>query len=73
MFLPGSGDAQIHEFNPSQFPPVGMFWTVPLPAKGVEVDLTIGTATMTASKVPVYDYYAAKRADDGQQPTAGSW
>ena len=62
MFLPGSGGAQIHELNPSQFPPVGLFWTVPLPARGVEVDLTNGTATMTASKVPVYDYITLQNA-----------
>ena len=62
VFLPGSGGAQIHEFNPSPFPPVGLFWTVPLPASGVEVDLTNGTATMTASKVPVYDYTTLQNA-----------
>jgi hypothetical protein len=62
VFLPGSGGAQIHEFNPSQFPPVGLFWTVPLPARGVEVDLANGTATMTASKVPVHDYTTLQNA-----------
>jgi hypothetical protein len=62
VFLPGSGGAQIHEFNPSQFPPVGLFWTVPLPASGVEVDLTNGTATMKAVKVPIYDYGTLQNA-----------
>ena len=56
MFLPGSGGAQLHDLNPTQFPPVGLFWTVPLPAGGVTVDLANGTATMTAVKVPIYDY-----------------
>ena len=72
MFLPGSGGAQIHEFNPSQFPPVGLFWTVPLPASGVEVDLTNGTATMKAVKVRFMTMYATKRAVHGQQPTTSS-
>jgi hypothetical protein len=62
VFLPGSGGAQIHEPNPTQFPPVGLFWTVPIPASGVEVDLTSGTATMTARKVPVYDYLTLQNA-----------
>ena len=62
VFLPGSGGAQIHEFNPSQFPPVGLFWTVPLPTRGVEVDLTSDTATMTASKIRVYDYTTVQNA-----------
>ena len=62
MYLPGSGGAQIHELNPTQFPPVGLFWTVPLPASGVAVDLTNGTATMKAFKVPIYDYGAQQNA-----------
>jgi hypothetical protein len=56
VYLPGSGGAQIHDLNPTQFPPVGLFWTVPLQASGVEVDLSEGTATMQAVKVPIYDY-----------------
>ena len=62
MYLPGSGGAQIHELNPTQFPPVGLFWTVPLPASGVAVDLTNGTATMKAVKVPVYDWTTIQNA-----------
>jgi hypothetical protein len=56
VYLPGSGGAQIHDLNPTQFPPVGLFWTVPLPAKSVEVDLTNGTAKMIGTKVPIFDY-----------------
>jgi len=62
VYLPGSGGAQIHELNPTQFPPVGLFWTLPLPASGVGVDLTNGTATMKAVKVPVYDWTTAQNA-----------
>jgi len=56
VYLPGSGGAQIHDLNPSQFPPVGLFWTVPIPAGGVEVDLENGTASMQADKVPIFDW-----------------
>jgi len=27
VFLPGPGN-QIHDLNPSTFPPVGLFWTI---------------------------------------------
>ena len=62
MYLPGSGGEQIHELNPTQFPPVGLFWTVPLLASGVAVDLTNGTATMKAVEVPVYDWTTIQNA-----------
>jgi hypothetical protein len=35
---------------------------VPLPARGVEVDLTNGAATMNAIKVPIYDYGTLQNA-----------
>ena len=56
MYLPGPGGAQLHDLNPTPFPPVGLFWTVPIPDSGVRVDLAYGTASMKASKVPIYDY-----------------
>jgi hypothetical protein len=28
VFLPGPGNQQIHDLNPSAFPPVGLFWTI---------------------------------------------
>jgi hypothetical protein len=62
VFLPGSGGAQIHDLNPTQFPPVGLFWTVPLPASGVHVDLPNGTAAMKAFKVPIFDYGTLQNA-----------
>jgi len=62
VYLPGSGGAQLHDLNPTQFPPVGLFWTVPLPARAVEVDLANGTGSMRASKVPIYDYGTLQNA-----------
>jgi len=74
VFLPGSGGTQLHDLNPTQFPPVGLFWTVPLPANGVEVDLANGTASMRASKVPIYDYSTLQNAlfmGNNPPPTPG--
>lgn len=75
MYLPGSGGAQIHELNPSQFPPVGLFWTVPIPAAGVEVDLGSGTASMRAQKVPVFDWTTLPNAlfTGGSPPPVPGW
>jgi hypothetical protein len=36
--------------------PTGLFWTVPIPASGVSVDLDSGTASMRADDVVVWDY-----------------
>jgi len=63
VYLPGSGGTQqLHDLNPTQFPPVGLFWTVPIPVSGVEVDLENGTALMKASWVPIYDYGTIENA-----------
>jgi hypothetical protein len=68
VFLPGSGDQQVHELNPTQFPPVGLFWTVPIPSSGVAVDLSNGTASMQASQIPIFDYQTRKNALYGGGP-----
>ena len=62
VFLPGAGGAQVHEFNPTQFPPVGLFWTVPIPASGAQVDPTSGNASMRATKVPIFDWTTIQNA-----------
>jgi hypothetical protein len=62
VFLPGTGGAQVHELNPTQFPPVGLFWTVPLPASGVQVDPTSGNAYLRATKVPIFDWTSLENA-----------
>jgi hypothetical protein len=56
VYLPGSGGAQLHDLNPTQFPPVGLVWTVPLPINGVAVNLANGNAMMQATRVPIFDY-----------------
>lgn len=47
---------QIHDLNPSTFPPVGLFWTIQLPDDSVEIELGRGSAHLQASDVPILDY-----------------
>ena len=55
VYEPGPGP-QIHDLNPSTFPPTGLFWTAPIPEGGVQVHLGKGFVLMEASNVPVFDY-----------------
>lgn len=55
MYLPGPGK-QIHDLNPTAFPPVGLFWTIEIPLRGVEVQFDEGSARMEARHVPIIDY-----------------
>jgi len=55
--LPGPGNQiQIHDLNPSAFPPVGLFWTTEIPIAGVDVQLGKGSASLQASNVAILDY-----------------
>ena len=63
VYLPGPGGAQIHDLNPTTFPPVGLFWTIQISDRrqgddgdGVQVQLGAGNATLQASNVPILDY-----------------
>jgi len=47
---------QIHDLNPSTFPPVGLFWTIQLPDDSVEIQPGKGSASLEASDVPILDY-----------------
>jgi hypothetical protein len=47
---------QIHDLNPTTFPPVGLFWTVQLPEDSIEVRLGKGSASLEAWDVPILDY-----------------
>ena len=47
---------QIHDLNPSTFPPVGLFWTIQLPDDSVEIQPGKGSASLQASDVPILDY-----------------
>jgi hypothetical protein len=73
VFEPGPG-AQIHDLNPSTFPPTGLFWTIGIPGEGIEVHLGKGVASMEADDVPIFDYTTLPNAlfGGGPAPTPGS-
>lgn len=72
VFEPGPGP-QIHDLNPSLFPPTGLFWTTAIPESGVEVHFGNGYAAMEASNVPILDYGNIVNAlfGGGPAPTPG--
>ena len=88
MYLPGPGGAQIHDLNPSTFPPLGLFWTIEIPdeqdnngtgqhqseGNSIEVELGKGSASMQVSNVPIIDYGNIGNAlfGGGPAPVPGS-
>ena len=42
--------------NPSLAHPTGLFWTLPVPADGIDVDFGEGVASLEAFHVPIFDY-----------------
>jgi hypothetical protein len=73
VYEPGPG-AQIHELNPSTFPPTGLFWTIEIPGDGIQVNLGNGAASMEADDIPILDYGNLANAlfGGGPAPTPGS-
>ena len=59
---------QLHDLNPSTFPPVGLFWTVPLPDDSVEIQLGKGSASLQGFDVPIFDYGNLNNALFGPPP-----
>jgi hypothetical protein len=78
VFQPRAGEQtpiQIHDLNPSQFPPVGLFWTIQIPEDSVKVELGRGSATLQATDVPILDYTDIPNAlftGDNPPPVSGS-
>jgi len=74
VYLPGQGNQQIHDLNPTTFPPVGLFWTVEIPVAGVDVHLGKGSASLQASNVAILDYGSIPNAlfFDNPPPTPGT-
>jgi hypothetical protein len=49
---------QVHDFDPGITPyPGGLFWTVPLDATAVDVQMGAGRARMSAKNVAVQDFF----------------
>jgi hypothetical protein len=46
---------QIHDLNPG-IQASGLFWTTPIPAEDIDVNPGKGSASMTATNLPVFDY-----------------
>jgi len=68
VYASGTG-AQLHDLNPSLFPPLGLFWTIAIPVGGIQVNLGKGVATMEAQNVAVIDYGDIGNALFGGGPT----
>ena len=75
VFLPGQGGAQIHDLNPTTFPPVGLFWTIQISddrqgddGNGVDVNLGTGGASLQVSNAPILDYGSIPNALFGGGP-----
>jgi len=73
VYEPGPG-SQIHDLNPSTFPPTGLFWTIEIPDDGIQVNLGNGLASMEAQDVPIFDYGNILNAlfGGGPEPIPGS-
>jgi hypothetical protein len=73
VYLPGPGK-QVHDLNPTAFPPVGLFWTIEIPITGVDVQPGKGSAVLQASDVAILDYGSIANAlfGGGPPPTPGT-
>jgi hypothetical protein len=73
VYLPGPGN-QVHDLNPTVFPPVGLFWTIEIPVNNIAVQPGAGRASMEASNVPILDYGNIGNAifGGGPAPVPGS-
>jgi hypothetical protein len=68
VYEPGSGSTQIHDLNPTAFPPTGLFWTLEILGNGIQVNPGAGSAVMTANNVPILDYHDIGNALFGGGP-----
>lgn len=67
VYEPGPG-SQIHDLNPTLFPPTSLFWTIEIPAAGIDVNPGAGRASMEAVNVPILDYVDIPNALFGGGP-----
>ena len=51
-----STGSQLHDLNPSDYHPTGLFWTLPIPEQNIEVHPGNGYASIVAKNLPIYDY-----------------
>ena len=55
VFEPGPGP-QLHDMNPTAFPPTGLVWTLEVPSDSVQVNPGKGKAVIQESNYPILDY-----------------
>jgi len=67
VFDPGTG-LQLHDLNPSDYHPTGLFWTLPIPEQNIEVHPGNGYASIVAKNLPIYDYGQIPNALFGGAP-----
>lgn len=75
VYLPGQGGKQIHDLNPTAFPPVGLFWTIQISDErqgddgdGIQAQLGTGDATLQVSNAAILDYGDIANALFGNGP-----
>jgi hypothetical protein len=67
IFDPGTG-SQLHDLNPSDYHPTGLFWTIQIPQENVQVHPGNGYASVVAKNLPIYDYTQIGNALFGGAP-----
>ena len=67
-------ETQVHDLNPTQFPQVGLFWTIQVPDHSVNVELDKGKAILQAIHVPIFDWGNGQNSlfGGGPDPIPGS-
>jgi hypothetical protein len=67
VYDPGTG-SQLHDLNPSDYHPTGLFWTIPIPQQNIQVQVGNGYASVVAKNLPIYDYGEIPNALFGGKP-----
>jgi hypothetical protein len=67
VYEPGPGP-QIHDLNPTPFPPTGLFWTIEIPDDSVQVNPGKGEAVMTVNNAQILDFRDIPNAIFGGGP-----
>ena len=67
VYDPGTG-SQLHDLNPSDYHPTGLFWTTEIPQSNVQVQVGNGYASVVATNLPIFDYGEFSNALFGGAP-----
>jgi len=67
VYDPGTG-SQLHDLNPSDYHPTGLFWTTQIPLSNVQVEVGNGYASAGATNLPIFDYGTFNNSVNGGAP-----